>query len=264
MKSENILLLGDITGRSRVALRMMTAVLEARGHETLALPTALISNTLNLGAHEQLDTTDYLLASLRTWKKLGLSYSYAAIGYITGLAQARALCAVADEARANGAYVLVDPILGDGGKKYNSVTDEQAEGMRMLMEHADLITPNLTEACLLTNTPFEAARSGGAVLFDMARRLSQGKRSVLITSCYAEDGGRAVLVCDNDLKETMVLPYTHVEGHYFGTGDLYSALLVHALTQGSTLYDAAKAAAQQVRLELMGRGEGWLPVQKLT
>ena len=71
-----ILLLGDLTGRSRVALRMLTYELEARGHEVLALPTALISNTLNLGQAAMLDTTDYLMRSLETWEKLGLTYVF--------------------------------------------------------------------------------------------------------------------------------------------------------------------------------------------
>ena len=69
-----ILLLGDLTGRSRVALRMLTGELENRGHEVLALPTALISNTLNLGRAAIADTTDYLLEALETWETLGLSY----------------------------------------------------------------------------------------------------------------------------------------------------------------------------------------------
>lgn len=90
-----ILLLGDLTGRSRVALRMLTFELEKRGHEVLMLPTALISNTLNLGRAAMLDTTDYLMESLETWKSLGLSYDLVYIGYVTGLAQAEKLCRVA-------------------------------------------------------------------------------------------------------------------------------------------------------------------------
>lgn len=87
-----ILLLGDLTGRSRVALRMLTGELENRGHEVLALPTALISNTLNLGRAAIADTTDYLLEALETWEALGLSYDLLYIGYVTGLAQAEKLC----------------------------------------------------------------------------------------------------------------------------------------------------------------------------
>ena len=93
-----ILLLGDLTGRSRVALRMLTYELEARGHEVLALPTALISNTLNLGSAAMLDTTDYLMRSLETWEKLGLTYDALYIGFVTGVAQAEKLCEIAEAA----------------------------------------------------------------------------------------------------------------------------------------------------------------------
>ena len=88
------LLMGDITGRSRVAVRMMTAVLEERGIEVLALPTALISNTLNLGVHAALDTTDYLLESLKAWEEIGLAWDAVHIGYIASSAQAAALCPI--------------------------------------------------------------------------------------------------------------------------------------------------------------------------
>ena len=152
-----ILLLGDLTGRSRVALRMLTGELENRGHEVLALPTALISNTLNLGRAAIADTTDYLLEALETWEAIGLSYDLLYIGYVTGLAQAEKLCRVADAARARGVPVVVDPILGDHGKRYNSVSMEQAEAMARLIRHADIITPNLTEACLMTGQPYENA-----------------------------------------------------------------------------------------------------------
>ena len=138
---KTILLLGDITGRSRVALRMLSRV--------LMLPTAMISNTLNLGMHEALDTTDYLMRSLDCWEKLGMRYDLAYIGYITGLEQAEKLCAVADSLREKGVPVVLDPILGDGGRRYNSVSDGQLAGMKLLCRHANLITPNMTEACLL-------------------------------------------------------------------------------------------------------------------
>ena len=177
-----ILLLGDLTGRSRVALRMLTYELEARGHEVLALPTALISNTLNLGQAAMLDTTDYLIRSLETWEKLGLTYDALYIGFVTGVAQAEKLCEIAEAAKKRGIPVVVDPILGDNGKKYNSVGEEQARAMAMLVRHADILTPNLTEACLMTDTPCTHIEKDENALRGLIEKLSEGKRSVLITS----------------------------------------------------------------------------------
>ncbi len=231
-----ILLLGDLTGRSRVALRMLTYELEKRGHEVLMLPTALISNTLNLGKAAMLDTTDYLTASLATWQSLGLSYDLVYIGYVTGLAQAEKLCKIADDARARGVPVVVDPILGDNGRRYNSVTEEQAEAMKRLICHADVITPNLTEACLLTDTPYGGADAGIAL-----DKLGEGGASVLITSA-----GDAVAGLDARTGERFVIPFERVPGEHWGTGDRFCALLLDGLARQMALEQAARRAGDGV------------------
>lgn len=249
-----VLLLGDITGRSRVALRMLCTVLEEKGHEVLMLPTALISNTLNLGLHEALDTTDYLLRSLDTWEKLGMHYDIVYIGYITGMEQARALTGVADGLREKGIRVIVDPILGDNGKKYNSVSKAQAEGMKLLCGHADLITPNLTEACLLADVPY--GKQDGAQL---ARMLAQSGCTALITSAADTQGREATLVCeDGKLTE---IPFERVPGHKWGTGDLFTGLLIDGLLSGSSVAEAAREAGEHVAAQLRGEEKSLLPQQ---
>ena len=245
------LLLGDLTGRSRVALRMLCTVLEAHGHEVLMLPTALISNTLNLGRHAALDTTAYLLESLETWQALGIHADLAYIGYITGMEQAQELAAVADGLRAKGVPVVLDPILGDGGKRYNSVGEGQVQGMRLLMHHADLITPNLTEACLLAQEAYH--EDGGEAL---ALRLAQSGCGVLITSARA-DGGDAVIGSAAD--GAFVLPFERVPGHHWGTGDLFTGLLIDGLLSGRTVEKAARMASAGVERQLRGEGESLLP-----
>lgn len=248
---KTVLLLGDLTGRSRVALRMLCAVLEARGYEVLMLPTALISNTLNLGRHAALDTTDYLLDSLAAWEALGITADLAYIGYITGMEQAQKLADVADGLRERGVPVVLDPILGDGGRKYNSVKEGQVQGMRLLMRHADLITPNLTEACLLAE---EAYREDGGEV--MAETLAQNGCGVLITSARAE-GGDAVIGRTED--GTFVLPFERVPGHRWGTGDLFTGLLIDGLLLGRTAREAARMAGAGVERQLRGEEESLLP-----
>lgn len=254
---KTILLLGDITGRSRVALRMLSAVLERAGHEVLMLPTALISNTLNLGMHEALDTTDYLLRSLETWEKLGLHYDMAYIGYITGLSQAHKLCTVADRLRAKGVPVVLDPILGDNGKKYNSVSEGQVEGMKLLDRHADLITPNLTELCLLLGQPFDPEASKACVL----KLAQQTGASVLATSAATTALQTAMMGWDAKTESGFAVLYTPVPGHRWGTGDLFTGMLMDELLAGKTLEDAARCAGEAVARQLRGEEESLLPEQ---
>jgi len=248
---KTVLLLGDITGRSRVALRMLCAVLEEKGHEVLMLPTALISNTLNLGRHAALDTTDYMLRSLEVWETLGMRYDLAYIGYITGMEQAKALCAVVDGLRAKGVPVILDPILGDNGKKYNSVAQEQVEGFRLLCAHADLITPNTTEAGLLLDD--------GITVGDAAHMMSKSGCDVLITSAKDKDGGDAIIGCtDGGVFE---IPFERVPGHHWGTGDLFTGLLIDGLLGGQKTQNAAADAAAHVARQLRGEEKSLLPEQ---
>lgn len=253
------LLLGDITGRSRVAVRMLTAVLEDRGVEVLALPTALISNTLNLGRHQAMDTTQYLLDSLNTWEALGLSWDAVHIGYITGSTQAEKLCAVADAQREKGRLVVLDPILGDNGRRYNSVTDDQMAGMRRLMAHADLITPNLTEAALLSGVPCEQAASGAENDRMLDVLSGGGARSVLITSARSKAGGHAMIGFDADTQEAFELAYQPLPVSRGGTGDLFSAVMLQLLLVRMSLADAAQFAGYAVEGELRKEKSRYLP-----
>ena len=253
---KTVLLLGDITGRSRVALRMLSCVLEDKGHEVLMLPTALISNTLNLGKHEMLDTTDYLLRSLETWETLGITCDLAYIGYITGMEQAKALCAVADRLREKGVPVVLDPILGDNGKKYNSVSESQAQGMKLLCSHADLITPNLTEACLLLNEEYSEESCASR-----AKMLSQMGCSVLITSAKTGDMQPAMAGYDREQENVFVIPFERVPGHTWGTGDLFTGLLIDGLLGGRHIEEAAREAGMHVARQLRGEEKSVLPRQ---
>ncbi|MBR5301759.1 MAG: bifunctional hydroxymethylpyrimidine kinase/phosphomethylpyrimidine kinase [Clostridia bacterium] len=251
---KTVLLLGDITGRSRVALRMLSCVMEDSGHEVLMLPTAMISNTLNLGMHEALDTTDYLLRSLDCWEKLGMRYDFAYIGYITGLEQAQALCGVADKLRKMGVPVALDPILGDNGRRYNAVTDGQLAGMRLLCRHADLITPNMTEACLLLGEDYNPANG-----LTCARRLGEMGCSVLITSAETADGKPAMMGYDKEAA--FEIPFERVPGHRWGTGDLFTGLLIDGLMAGKRMDAAAKDAGEHVGRQLRGEEKSLLPEQ---
>jgi len=253
-RMKTVLLLGDITGRSRVALRMLSRVLEDREHEVLMVPTALISNTLNLGKHEALDTTDYLLRSLACWEKLGMRYDLAYIGYITGMEQANAICAVADGLRAKGVPVVLDPILGDNGRRYHSVSDDQLEGMRLLCRHADLITPNMTEACLLLGESHDPEKGA-----QHACALSEMGCSVLITSAQTENGKPAMVGFDQGTA--FEIPFERVPGHHWGTGDLFTGLLMDGLLGGKRLRDAAKEAGEYVARQLRGEEKSLLPEQ---
>ena len=113
--------------------------------------------------------------------------------------------------------------------------------MAMLVRHADILTPNLTEACLMTDTPCTHIEKDENVLRGLIEKLSEGKRSVLITSA-----GNAVVGYDAKLGQEICVPFTRVAGEHWGTGDRFCALLLDGIVRGKTLTDAAKDASRGV------------------
>ena len=147
MQGKRIVLINDQPGYGKVALSAMPPILARMGYELMLLPTAIISNTLDYGRFAVRDMTDYMRECVKVWKELKLNYEAACTGYIVSEAQAEFLREyLSDQKKTHGIRVYVDPIMGDRGRLYNSVTEKNVESMRRLCAIADVICPNMTEA----------------------------------------------------------------------------------------------------------------------
>ena len=154
MSRQKILLINDMAGYGKVATAAMLPVLSYMGHPTFNLPTALVSNTLDYGKFEILDTTDYIAATLPVWKELGFSFDAISTGFIASGRQARLVSAYCKEQAQRGTLIFVDPIMADAGKLYNGMGPSTITSMKEMLGVADLAFPNYTEACYLTSTPY--------------------------------------------------------------------------------------------------------------
>ena len=150
--------------------------------------------------------------------------------------------------------MVLDPILGDNGKRYHSVSDGQLEGMRLLCCHADLITPNMTETCLLLGEDYDSQKGTAH-----ARALRKLGCDVLITSAETADG-RPAMIGHTASGEFEIL-FERVPGHKWGTGDLFTGLLMDGLLDGKKLEAAAREAGEAVGRQLRGEEKSLLPEQ---
>ena len=244
--SKQILLINDIAGYGKVATAAMLPVLSYLGHLVYNLPTALVSNTLDYGKFNILDTTDYIRGVFPVWKELGFSFDAIATGFMASVRQAQIVSAYCREQAAAGTTIYVDPIMGDEGKLYNGVTEESVRSMKEMISVAHLVYPNYTEACYLTGTPYRAAgvsKDDAHILIDKLRQA--GARSVLITSITV-DGQSAVVGYHADDNEYFLLPYTEIPVHFPGTGDIFSAVLVGHLLRGEPLRYSTRTAMDVV------------------
>ena len=246
MAKKQILLINDMAGYGKVATAAMLPILSYMGYPTYNLPTALVSNTLDYGKFNILETTDYIQGVFPIWKELGFHYDAISTGFIASERQAGIISRYCTEQAAEGTTICVDPIMGDEGKLYNGVTEATIGSMREMIAVADLIFPNYTDACYLTSTPF--SRQG--VTAQEARQLAlalhaTGSKSVLITSIMV-DGQPSVVGFNHTSESFFCLPYTEIPVHFPGTGDIFSAVCIGHLLDGESLKDSTQKAMDAV------------------
>lgn len=241
-----ILLVNDIAGYGKVATAAMLPILSYFGYPTYNLPTALVSNTLDYGKFNILDTTDYIQGVFPVWRQLGFSFDAIATGFIASERQADIVARYCQEQAALGTTIFVDPIMGDEGKLYNGVTAATINSMREMLSVAHICYPNYTEACYLTGRAYqpEGISQGEArSLLDHLRKT--GTKSALVTSVPV-DGTPSVIGYNHMNGEYFQLTYEEIPVHFPGTGDIFSAVLIAHLLDGEELKHSVRMAMDAV------------------
>ena len=247
MEKSQVLIINDLPGYGKVALAAMMPIMSQMGFDLYNLPTALVSNTLDYGKFDILETTGYMKNTMAVWKELGFSFDAICVGFIVSTEQMRLIREYCCEQRAKGTVVFVDPIMGDEGKLYNGVGEETVKNMRALCSVADLIVPNFTEAAFLAEmytdresvTPEEGRR-----LTDALREL--GAKSVVISSTVV-DGKHCVIGYDAVSEEYFCEEFAYVPMRFPGTGDIFSAFVAGKVLKGEPLRKATRFAMDTVR-----------------
>lgn len=238
---KQILLINDVVGCSHVGMVAMMPILTYLGHPTYNLPTALVSNTLDYEKFNVMETTEYMRGTLPVWKQLGFHFDAVCTGLMFSEEQARL---VADYCRAlhdEGTTVFVDPIMGDGGRLYNGISQHHVELMREMVSVADLTFPNYTEACYLADIPFRREGMDWAEACALLDRITQlGTQSVVVTSTRV--GGQTCVIGRESPGSNFLLPYEEIPLAFHGTGDIFSAVLIGHLMRGEELKGSTQTA----------------------
>lgn len=250
--SKRILLVNDMAGYGKVALAAMIPILSSAHHQVFNLPTALVSNTLDYGIFDILETTGYMRGAMDAWEKLGFEFDAVATGFLVSEEQTKLVadfCRARHETRAT---VFVDPIMGDEGALYNGVSEATVGFMREMCGSADVVMPNFTEAAFLTDLFRERTVPGARCLTHaeaeelVAGMHGLGAAKVVVTSC-AVDGEHTTLVSEGAGCELVVLPYDEVPVRFPGTGDIFSAVLIADMLGGAGVVTSTRRAMDVVR-----------------
>lgn len=243
---KKILVMNDLPGYGKVALAAAQPILSHFGYHVYNLPTALVSNTLNYGKYQILDTTEYMRETVKVWQELGFTFDAVMTGFIVSHEQLLFVKEFCEGQADRGTKIIVDPIMGDYGRLYHGVSDQTVQRMRELCKSADYVIPNFTEATFLADVYKEQPQVNEKQTGELVDKL-RGERaqSVVITSVPLE-GEQAVVGYDKDTGERFFFPYKQIPAKFPGTGDIFSALMTAELLGGKSLKDAVGFAMRQL------------------
>ncbi len=223
-------------------------VLSAMGVECVALPTALLSAHTAFDGFVSLDLTPQLPAIMAHWRAMHLRFDAVYTGYLASAEQVGLVGALLDGMDERPALTLIDPVMGDNGALYAGFSDAFPQTMRALCGRADVLTPNVTEACLLTETAYSPVQDAAQTRRLLERLLELGCRAAVLTGLRV-DGDMAVAALQRDGTGTLVRT-SYIPEVFHGTGDLFASTCAGALVQGAPLERAVRLAADYVALTL--------------
>ncbi len=245
--NKKICCVNDMPGVGKIALSAMIPILSAKGIDVASLPTALVSNTLDFGKFDILDTTEYMDKTVDIWHDLGFAFDCISTGFMVNPKQIEIVERLINNQDKDNILVVVDPIMGDEGKLYNGMTEQNVAIMRKLSTYADILIPNYTEACYLVNCSCKSetlTSKEAAELIESVRGL--GAKSVVITSTSVDDKN-CVIGYDHTTDKSFTLTYELIDVRFPGTGDIFSAVLISDILNGESLEAATEHAMKVIR-----------------
>lgn len=255
----------DLSGFGRCALTVVIPTLAVMGIQPVPMPTALLStHTGGFGDFTFLDLTSEMEKISRHWQKLGITFSAVYSGFLGSGAQCSLVASFIGKFRGEDTVVMVDPVMGDDGRLYATVTPEITAGMLKLISSADIITPNVTETKILLgiknvggeeNQTLSESEAG-----EYLRALTGlGPGEVVITGIHM--GSAIVSASLEKGKNPVFFAQPRVAAGYPGTGDLFASVLLGRRLKGDSLAAASAAASAFVCDVLRGSMESGQPVR---
>ena len=264
MTTPRVAAIHDMSGFGRCSLTVAIPILSAMGVQCCPLPTAFLStHTGGFEGFTFLDMTEEMPKVAAHWKSLGLEFQAIYSGFLGSARQIGLVEAFLRDFRGSDTVVVVDPVMGDHGEIYQTYTPEMCAGTAQLAEHADVITPNLTEAALLLGVPYDQLPTGENGYHEIVRNLSMnGRRSVVLTGAVLSPEHTGAVCFDAKTGQSVSVETSRVPREFHGTGDVFASVLTGALVQGHALPQAVRQAVEFVRVCAQRTAQEQLPMRE--
>jgi len=246
-KQKKVAVISDMSGFGRCAITVSLPVISKLKVQCCPVPTAILSNHTAYPSFYFDDYTERMEDYIGEWKKLGLAFDGIGTGFLGSRRQIEIVRDFIQDFGREDTVVLVDPIMGDDGKAYATYTGDMCREMKKLVACADIVTPNVTESCILTDRPYHGGPWKEGELLTMARRMGEmGPGKVVITGvpmgsyignfCYDREG-------DKDGLKYVFRKIKRVGETRCGTGDIFSSIILADAVNGVPLDKSVHKAA---------------------
>ena len=235
----------DMSGIGRCSMTVVIPIMSALGCQVCPLPTALLSNHSEYKNFYFFDFTDYMEEYYSYWEKNNAEFDCLYSGFIGSQKQINIMIDIIDKMKKqNNPLIVVDPVMGDHGEVYKTYTDEMIQKMSQLVNKADIITPNLTEAGILLGEKYNGETIS---LVHLKRYLNElcnmGPKISLITGITTDEGEHINACFNKETREYWKVPFDFVDKRYPGTGDLFTSLFIGYLLKGKNIPEAMENAS---------------------
>lgn len=245
-----VAIINDVTGFGRCSLAVALPIISKLKVQCCWVPTAVLSNHTGYPSFFIDDYTKHFREYTDEWAKLGLRFDGISTGFLGSTEQVHLVMDFIRRFADESTVVAVDPVMGDYGRKYSSYTDEMCQEMKKLVTCASIITPNLTEACILTDTPYHDGHWKLKELRQLIRELAlMGPEKIVITG-IPQGEFLANLVYQKDQPVRLTRQY-RVGDQRNGTGDVFSAIIIADAVNGVDFDRSVRKASRFVKKCIM-------------
>lgn len=242
---KKIAVINDFSGFGRCSIAVALPILSVIKVQCCPLPTSIFSNHTGFPSYFFEDYTSRMVPYMQEWKKLDLHFNGICSGFLGSKEQIEIVKKFFKEFKTEETQIIVDPVMGDYGKPYPTYTEEMCGEMKKLVEFADILTPNVTEACVLTDTPYKEKWKIEEIQ-EMAEKIhAMGPKKIAITGIV--QGGFIANFCYEEGQQPKVLR-THKEGtQRSGTGDIFASIIAADAVNGVPFYKSVKKASDFIK-----------------
>ena len=255
--SKKIAVINDLSGVGRCSLTAALPVISVMGVQPCPLPTAVLSAQTGYPSFYCDDYTEKMEYFRQEWEKMGVCFDGIYTGFAGSEEQVQQIFHFLQtfyNKEDTGTFLLVDPIMGDEGKRFSFCTDALLNDMKQLVARADIVTPNLMELCLLTDVDYhtvameieERRECTTKVIRMLAEKLlANGCKTVIVTGIRFWDEDEKLIKIGNltVTKERAVMSaFPYIGGSFSGTGDLFASVVAGGVARGDDIFQTVELA----------------------